>query len=146
MIEIYTDGSAGPTNPGFGGWACILFFNGKKKELSGGVDGQNNTNNQMELRAIHEAIHALKENAKDHPIKIYSDSQWAINACNGKWKIKKNTEQVNAIKTAIKDRGLNIEWVWVKGHNDNEFNNRCDELANSEVAKFGHGTFEHPNK
>jgi ribonuclease HI len=140
MIEIYTDGSAGPTNPGHGGWACILLFNGNKKELSGGIDYA--TNNQMELRAIHEAIQALKDNAKDHPIKIYSDSQWAINAVKGTWKIKKNLDQVNAIKTTIKERGLEIEWIWVKGHEDNELNNRCDELANGEVAKFGHGIFQ----
>jgi ribonuclease HI len=139
-IEIYADGSAGPTNPGHGGWACILLCNGKAKELSGGVDHA--TNNQMELQAIHSALDTLKDNAKEHKITLYSDSQWAINACKGTWKIKKNLDQVNAIKDLIKTKQLNIEWVWVKGHADNELNNRCDELANLEVAKFGDGTFE----
>lgn len=143
MIEIYTDGSAGPTNPGHGGWACILLFEGNKKELSGGVDHA--TNNQMELQAICEALKSLKDKAREFKIKIHSDSQWAINACNGNWKIKKNLDQVNEIKTLIKEKRLDIEWIWVKGHAENEFNNRCDELADSEVAKFGDGVFQKPS-
>jgi ribonuclease HI len=133
IIEIYTDGGCWP-NPGNGGWACILKFGGVTKELSG--NKPDSTNNQMELEAIHQALLALKENAHKYTIKIFSDSQWAINACNGSWNIKKNLDKVQAIRKLISDSKFTIEWEWVKGHNGHPENERCDELAQAEVKKL----------
>lgn len=130
VIEIYVDGGCWP-NPGSGGWACILKIDTHLKELSGHCD--NVTNNQMELEAISQALLALKENAKDYEIIVYSDSQWAINASRGTWNIKKNLDQVNKIRQLIIDKSLNIKWEWIKGHNGHEYNERCDVLAQEQV-------------
>ena len=129
-IEIYTDGGVYP-NPGNGGWACILKFGDQVKELSGNCP--NTTNNRMEIEAIIQALKALKEGAKDHQIIIYSDSQWAINACRGTWKIKKNLDKVQEARDLIAKNGWNIRWEWIKGHDGHEMNERCDVLAAAQV-------------
>lgn len=134
-IEIYTDGGCAVHQGGNGGWACILKFGDLTKELSGNCP--NSTNNQMELEAIHQALLALKDGANKYTIKIFSDSQWAINACNGSWNIKKNLDKVNAIRKLIADSKFKIDWQWVKGHDGHEMNERCDQLAQAEVKKCG---------
>ena len=134
-VIIYTDGACSG-NPGPGGWGAILMFKDIKKEISGGV--KNTTNNQMELTAPIEALKLLKRPCE---VKIYSDSAYLVNAFLQGW--LKNWKK-NGWKTADKkdvknkelwmeidefDRIHKIEWIKVKGHADNEFNNRCDELA-----------------
>lgn len=134
-VIIYTDGACSG-NPGPGGWGAILMFKGVKKEISGGM--KNTTNNQMELTAPIEALSLLKRSCK---VKLYSDSAYLINAFKEGWIYN---WQKNGWKTAnkqdVKNRELwekiysftkihEIEWIKVKGHSDNEFNNRCDEMA-----------------
>lgn len=131
-ILIYTDGSS-RGNPGPGGYGVILMFGKHRKELSGGF--KHTTNNRMELMAVIEGLKALK--TKDIPVTVYSDSQYVVNAVSKGW-------LANWIKTDFKGgkknkdlwmeyyklaRLLNVKFVWVKGHADNPFNNRCDELA-----------------
>lgn len=140
-IVIYTDGACS-NNPGPGGWGAILFYKDSKKELSG--YSENTTNNQMELTAAIEALNRLKEACE---IDLYSDSAYLINAFNEDWITK---WQLNGFKNANKKPVQNVElwqklielnnihkikWIKVKGHADNEFNNRCDQLATGEVAK-----------
>ena len=141
-VVIYTDGACSG-NPGPGGWAAILIYGDNKKEISGG--SLETTNNIMELTAILEGLKALKVECE---VEIYSDSAYSVNAFNQGWIynwIKK------AWKTASGEPVKNKE-IWqelysltqkhkvtfnkVKGHSDNELNNRCDELARGEIDKL----------
>ena len=134
-VIIYTDGACSG-NPGKGGWGAILMFGDVKKEISGAEPMT--TNNQMELTAPIEALSLLKRPCK---VKVYSDSAYLVNAFKEGWIYN---WQKNGWKTAnkqnVKNRELwekiysftqihEIEWIKVKGHADNEYNNRCDQLA-----------------
>lgn len=141
-ITIYTDGACSG-NPGPGGWGAILMFGNTKKEISGGLN--NTTNNVMELTAVIEALKMLKRPCK---VDLYSDSAYVINAFLQKWIygwIKKNWK--TAGNDPVKNKELwqelygltkihEVTFHKVKGHADNEFNNRCDELARMERDKF----------
>ena len=134
-VVIYTDGACSG-NPGKGGWAAILMFGDIKKEISGG--NPNTTNNQMELTAPIEALKLLKRPCE---VKVYSDSAYLVNAFIQGWlrNWKKNGWKTSD-KKDVKNRDLweeiyrftkihKIEWIKVKGHSDNEFNNLCDKMA-----------------
>lgn len=132
---VYTDGACSG-NPGPGGWAALLIWNGKEKELSGGE--RNSTNNRMEMRAIIEALKALN---KPCHVKIHSDSALIINTFTKGWiekwqqkgwkkadkKPVENRELWEEMLAAIKRH--TVEWIKVKGHSTNELNNRVDRLA-----------------
>lgn len=139
-VTIYTDGACA-NNPGKGGYGAILmFYDSKgtlhKKEISKGFDLT--TNNRMELLAVIDALNSLKKPCK---IKLYSDSKYVVDAINQNWIdgwIRKNWK-LNTSKP-VKNIDLwkkfleakvphEIEFIWVKGHDSNEFNNRCDKLA-----------------
>ena len=131
-LIIYTDGAA-RGNPGPGGYGAILFWGGHKKELSGGY--RYTTNNRMELMAVIAGLEALKKEGLK--ITIYSDSQYVVKAVEQGW--LKNWIATN-FKGGKKNKDLwlyfhelaqknNIRFVWVRGHADNPYNNRCDELA-----------------
>ena len=138
-VTIYTDGACSG-NPGPGGWGTILMYNENKKEISGGKD--NTTNNVMELTAVIEGLKLLKFPCK---VKLYSDSAYVVNAFNQKWIYGwlKNGWK-NASKEPVKNNELwqelyeltkihEVEFIKVKGHADNEYNNRCDELARNAI-------------
>lgn len=142
-ISIYTDGACSG-NPGSGGWAAILKYNNIEKVLSGYCP--NTTNNRMELFAVIFALKSIKEKCI---VNIYSDSAYVIDAMNKKW--IKNWQSKNW-KTASNEPVKNIDlwedlifysskhvvnWFKVKGHSDNEYNIRCDELAKNEILKKG---------
>ena len=143
QVTIYTDGACSG-NPGPGGWAAILEYNGREKELSGGE--AHTTNNRMELTAVIEALKALKEGCA---VDLYSDSKYVIDALEKGWVY--NWRKNNWIKSDKKP-ALNpdlwevllgemarhkVKLHWVKGHASNPKNNRCDELAVAESKKFG---------
>ncbi|MET0299190.1 MAG: ribonuclease HI [Flavitalea sp.] len=131
-LIIYTDGSS-RGNPGPGGYGVILNWNGKKKELSKGF--RKTTNNRMELLAVIAALEALNRDGV-HAV-IYSDSQYVVKAVNEKWLDKwirtnfaggkKNADLWKRFHELSKKHTLRFQWV--RGHADNPFNNRCDELA-----------------
>ena len=141
-VTIYTDGACSG-NPGPGGWGAILMYGENYKEISG--NEKETTNNKMELQAVIEALKLIKYPCK---VTIYSDSAYVVNAFKQKWVdnwIKNNW------KTADKKEVKNIErwkeliellnnhdytFIKVKGHSDNEYNNRCDELATTEIKKI----------
>lgn len=131
-IHIYTDGSS-RGNPGPGGYGAILMSGNHRKELSQGY--RLTTNNRMELMAVIAALKSLKKH--DLPVTIFSDSQYVVNTTNKGW-------LTNWIKTDFKggkknkdlwteyynlSRPFKIKFIWVKGHADNPYNNRCDILA-----------------
>ena len=141
-VIIYTDGACS-YNPGPGGWGAILMFGGQKKEISGG--DEMTTNNQMELLAVIKALSALKEPCK---VEIFTDSAYVCNAFQQDWIsgwLMRGWK--NANKKPVANRELWEELIAltqnhivhfnkVKGHADNEFNNRCDLLARMEVEKI----------
>ena len=131
-LTIYTDG-ASRGNPGPGGYGAILQYKGKEKELSAGY--RRTTNNRMELMAVIAALKALKKPGQN--ITIYSDSQYVVKAVSEGW--LKNWLATN-FKGGKKNKDLwmeyselasghHIKFKWVRGHADNKYNNRCDELA-----------------
>lgn len=139
-IEIYTDGACA-NNPGEGGYGIVMRYrdlkgNIHKKELSKGF--KLTTNNRMELLAVIDALEQLKKPCK---IKLYSDSKYVIDSINKKWlegwvkndwknSTKKPVKNVDLWKKFLEVKTPHtIEFIWVKGHNDNEFNERCDKLA-----------------
>ena len=140
-VTIYTDGACSG-NPGPGGWGTILMYKDIKKEISGG--NKNTTNNVMELTAVIEGLKMLKFPCD---VKIYSDSAYVVNAFTQKWIygwLKNGWKTSN--KEDVKNKELwqelyeftkihNIEFIKVKGHSDNEYNNRCDELARNAIDK-----------
>lgn len=142
-ILIYTDGACSG-NPGPGGWGAILMHKDYKKEISGG--DKNTTNNIMEMTAVIEALKKLKEPC-NYKVEVYSDSAYVVNAFNNGWiyNWRKNNWKTSS-NEAVKNQELwlilyelvkkfDVKFIKVKGHSDNQFNNRCDELARMERDK-----------
>ena len=142
IVTLYTDGACSG-NPGPGGWGAILEFKGTEKELSGGE--KETTNNRMELTAVIEGLKALKESCI---VELYSDSKYVIDGLSKGWAA---SWQKNGWRKADKKPALNpdlweillsltqkheLRYHWVKGHAENEKNNRCDQLAVTESKKF----------
>jgi len=140
-VIIYTDGACSG-NPGPGGWGAVLMYNDNKKEISG--YSENTTNNIMEITAVIEALKLLKFECE---VEIYSDSAYVVNAYKQKWieNWKKNNWKTSG-KEPVKNKELwqeldtlvnmhKVKFIKVKGHADNEWNNRCDELATGEIKK-----------
>ena len=140
-VQIYTDGACSG-NPGKGGWAAVLLCDGKKKELSGFE--ARTTNNRMELTAAIEGLKALKFHCE---VELFSDSAYLVNAFKHDWLTKwKMNGWRNSKKDEVLNRDLweqlddlihvhNVTWIKVKGHADNEYNNRCDAIATGEIKK-----------
>ncbi len=131
-ILLYTDGAA-RGNPGPGGYGVLLMAGNHRKELSQGY--RYTTNNRMELLAVIAGLEAIKNNKL--PITIYSDSQYIVNSVEKGWLKnwiktnfsggKKNPDLWKRYHQLAQN--FSIKFVWVKGHADNPYNNRCDELA-----------------
>ncbi|MBQ8093874.1 MAG: ribonuclease HI [Clostridia bacterium] len=142
-IAVYTDGACSG-NPGPGGWACVLMYGEHVKELSGYEP--ETTNNRMEMLAAIEALKKLKEPCS---VTIHSDSAYLVNAINQRWI---NNWLRNGWKTSTRQPVENqdlwrellvqmnvhkVTFVKVKGHANNRWNNRCDELAVGQVKRRG---------
>ncbi|MGM9614165.1 MAG: ribonuclease HI [Oscillospiraceae bacterium] len=139
-VTLYTDGACSG-NPGPGGWGAILLYKGVEKTLSGGE--ALTTNNRMELTGVIQGLSALREACA---VTVYTDSQYISRAINegwlAKWKAANFTKK-GGLKNAELWQELDgllqkhrVRFVWVKGHADNEFNNRCDKMAVAEREKF----------
>jgi len=140
-VSIYTDGACSG-NPGPGGWGAILLYGEHKKELSGGEP--QTTNNRMELQGVISSLTFLKEPCE---VDLYSDSKYVIDALekgwakswkkNG-WKRKTgpalNPDLWDQLLTLSEKHALRLHWV--KGHAQNAYNNRCDELAVAQSKAF----------
>lgn len=141
-VEIYTDGACSG-NPGPGGWGAVLLYGAHKLELSGGE--KETTNNRMELTAVIEALRRLKEPCS---VELYSDSKYVIDALDKGWVYgwkKKGwikSDKKPALNVDLWEQLLplvathKVTYHWVKGHAENAYNNRCDELAVAESQKF----------
>ncbi|MBQ9513487.1 MAG: ribonuclease HI [Clostridia bacterium] len=141
-VIIYTDGACSG-NPGNGGYCAILIYGKKEKVVSGSE--KDTTNNRMELLAVIKGLQALKVPCS---VKLYSDSAYVVEAFRQGW----ITDWIkNGWKTASKKEVKNVdlwqtlygllethlvEFIKVKGHADNEYNNRCDKIAVNEYKKL----------
>ena len=141
-VTIYTDGACSG-NPGPGGWGAVLCYKGTEKELSGGE--AMTTNNRMELTAAVSALKALKEPCR---VYLYSDSNYLVDSLMKGWVIawekrgwvkadKKPALNADLWQELLRlDKVHEITYHWVKGHADDDYNNRCDELAVSRRDEY----------
>lgn len=141
-VILYTDGACSG-NPGPGGYGAILLYKGIEKEISGGE--LNTTNNKMEIMAVIKGLELLKEPCN---VTIYSDSAYVINSIEKGWIYSwKKNNWIKSDKSKVKNIELwerllelmenhKVTFVKVKGHADNEYNNRCDRLAVKESQKL----------
>ena len=142
QVTIYTDGACSG-NPGPGGWAAILIYNGREKVLSGGE--KQTTNNRLELLGVISALKALKEPCE---VELWSDSKYVLDALEKGWAeswrkkgwIRSNKQPALNPDLWEELLGLtethNMHYHWVKGHAENRYNNRCDALAVQERDRF----------
>ncbi|PDO11399.1 MAG: ribonuclease HI [Candidatus Reconcilbacillus cellulovorans] len=141
-VRIYTDGACSG-NPGPGGWAAVLFYGDRRKEISGAEPST--TNNRMELTAAIEALRRLKEPCS---VRLFTDSAYLVNAFREKW-VEKWVQNgwLNSRGEPVDNRDLweelvrllsvhRVEFVKVKGHEDDEWNNACDRLAREAIRKL----------
>ena len=141
-VDIYTDGACSG-NPGAGGYCAILIYNGIEKVVSGSED--QTTNNRMELLAVIKGLESLKEKCN---VNLYSDSAYVINAFLQGWidSWKANNWRTSGKKEVknpdlwkklliLTDKHV-VNFIKVKGHSDNEYNNRCDKIAVSEYKNL----------
>ena len=140
-VKIYTDGAC-RGNPGRGGWGAILVYGRYEKELSGGE--AETTNNRMELTAAISGLSALKERCR---VTLYSDSKYLVDAFSLGWIYSWKKAGWRRGKEELKNPDLwekiyqlseyhEIEFVWVKGHNGHDYNERCDKLATAYADSF----------
>ena len=139
-VVVYTDGSS-RGNPGSGGYGAVLRYTDPtgqlyERELSAGY--RTTTNNRMELMGVIAALEALKRPCE---VEVHSDSQYVVNAFNKRWVDGwKRRGWVNAKKEPVKNPDLwkrllkamephKVTYIWVRGHNGAELNERCDQLA-----------------
>ena len=145
-VTIYTDGACSG-NPGPGGWGAVLRYGAHELALSGGA--AETTNNRMELTGVIEALRRLKEPCA---VELYSDSKYVVDALSKGWaqswqkkgwiksdrKPALNADLWETLLTLSSRHELRCHWV--KGHAENEYNNRCDALAVAEREKFSAST------
>ena len=142
IVEAYTDGACSG-NPGPGGYGVILRWNGHEKEISGGE--ASTTNNRVELMGAITALEALKQPCA---VRLYTDSKYVADAVTKGWAKKWRAAGWKKNRTeAAKNPDLwarlldlldrhDVTFVWIKGHAENAFNNRCDAMAVAESKKF----------
>ncbi len=140
VVHIFSDGACSG-NPGPGGWGAILRYRGSEKEISGFE--RQTTNNRMEMMAVIEALRMLKEPCS---VRVHTDSRylrdgitlWIHGWKRNGWKTKGRQPVKNRELWELLDdlsQKHQVEWVWVEGHAGHPENERCDELARSEIIK-----------
>lgn len=134
QVRLVTDGSC-IGNPGPGGWAALLRYGSKSKELVGSASWT--TNNRMEITAVVNGLEAIREPCR---VTVETDSEYVKNGITRWIRLWKRNGWITAARTPVKNRDLwralddaasrhKVEWRWVKGHASHADNNRCDKLA-----------------
>ena len=141
-VEMYTDGACSG-NPGAGGYACILVYGKHEKVICGGE--AQTTNNRMEMTAVIEGLGALKEKCK---VTVTSDSKYVTDAIKLGWAYSwrengwKKADKKPALNSDLWEKLLaliekhDVEFIWIKGHDGHEYNERCDRIAVEQSQKF----------
>lgn len=142
-VDLYTDGGCSG-NPGPGGYAAILVYNGRESEPIVGCEAAT-TNNRMELLAVINGLAVLKHRCR---VRIHADSNYVVKAFTEGWLANwKKNGWINSQRKPVPNRDLwelldkqvarhEIEWVWVKGHNGHHYNERCDQLAVAAYQRY----------
>lgn len=123
---VYTDGSCLKNPGGAGGWAFIVLVDNREEILACGSN-PSTTNNRMELQAVIEAL----ESTSGPEYTIYTDSQWVMKCATGEWKRKANLDLWSRYDIARGRRKVN--YIWVKAHNGDKYNEIVDDLAREEA-------------
>lgn len=141
-VTIYTDGACSG-NPGPGGWGAILMWGERRKEISGGEGST--TNNRMELTAVIRALEALSRPVN---VELYSDSSYVIKGMTewlpawqrANWKTKDGMRKNHELWKRLAELAQKhtIHWNWVRGHDNNELNERADYLATHTIPNVAH--------
>jgi len=134
-IDIYTDGACSG-NPGPAGIGVVLLYKQHRKEISEFIG--NATNNIAELTAIKVGLEAIKETARQVPVVVYTDSSYCHGLLTKDWKPKKNIELVMELRSLTTQFNY-LGFKKVKGHSNNQDNNRADELATQAVENQNNG-------
>jgi cyclic pyranopterin phosphate synthase len=129
VIHIYTDGACAG-NPGPGGWAAIIEDGAKRRELKGREEST--TSNRMEILA---AIKGLEQTPLDSRVTIHSDSQYLVRTMTENWKRNTNLDLWHELDRLAAERS--VDWVWIKGHNNQPENERANRLASEMASKVG---------
>jgi ribonuclease HI len=142
-VVVHTDGACSG-NPGPGGWAAILSYDGHERELSGGE--RQTTNNRMELQA---AIAALQKLNEPCAVRLHTDSKYVVQAFSERWLAGwQRRGWLTSARKPVANRDLweqlveltavhSVEWIWVRGHANVALNERCDRLAVAQRDRYG---------
>ena len=132
-FKAYTDGSCDNLNPSRPGGSAYIIFDSDGNEVKRKSKGfYGTTNNRMELLAIISVVNSLPNGSN---VTIYTDSEYCILALKSHNPIK-NLDQITLYKRIISERNINVKFVWVKGHNNNKYNDLCDKMAKAEYNKM----------
>lgn len=130
----FSDGSCDNLNPRRPGGAAYIIFDNKGKEIKRNSKGFVGTsNNRMEILAIMSIVNSLPPNSF---VTIHSDSQYSINVLSGRWKASENLDQINRYRAICSANNIKVDFIWVKGHNGNPYNELCDQMARGEYEKL----------
>lgn len=126
----YSDGSCDNLNPKRPGGSAYIIFDSTGKEIKRASKGfLNTTNNRMEILAIMSIVNSLPPNSS---VTIHSDSQYSINVLSRIWQASDNLDQITKYWDLCRDKNINVQFVWVRGHDGNEYNELCDKMARGE--------------
>lgn len=133
VIKIYADGACrgNQNTTNIGGYGVVLIYKDSIKELNNAF--QDTTNNRMEILSVIEGLKSLKR--FDIPVEIYSDSQYVVNTINNGWRKNANLDLWAELGRLI-EKFDSVKFIKVKGHSDNNYNNRADKLANIAMDNY----------
>ena len=133
VIKIYADGACrgNQNTTNIGGYGVVLIYKDSVKELNNAF--QDTTNNKMEILSVIEGLKSLKR--FDIPVEIYSDSQYVVNTINNGWRKNANLDLWDELDRLI-EKFDSVKFIKVKGHSDNNYNNRADKLANIAMDNY----------
>lgn len=130
----WSDGSCDNMNPARPGGAAYIIFDNEGNEVKRKSKGFIGTsNNRMEILAIMSIVNSLPPNAS---VTIHSDSQYSINVLSGKWRAHENLDQICRYRTICSSNNIKVDFIWVRGHNGNPYNELCDQMARREYNKI----------
>ena len=132
--SAFTDGSSDNKNPLRPGGSAYIIFDSQGNEVKRASKGFKNTsNNRMEILAIISVVNSLPYGSS---VTIYSDSQYSINVLSGRWQASMNLDQVALYRRLVAERNIKVTFEWVRGHNGDEWNELCDQMARGEYQKM----------
>lgn len=134
MYNAWCDGSSDNKNPLRPGGAAYIIFDSQGNEVKRMSKGLTHTSsNRMEILAIMSIVNSLPPNSS---VTIHSDSQYSINVLSGRWRASENLDQISRYRSICAANNIKVDFVWVKGHNGNPYNELCDQMAREEYEKL----------